>query len=68
MISHSITQDGIGFPYLSLLCYGYLANGEEYALQQVTLTDVGADVASVITQVGVCVASYSWELMVFVHL
>ena len=55
MISHSITQDGIGFPYLSPLCYGYLAQGEEYALQQITLTDVGADVANVITQVGRCV-------------
>ena len=61
IISHSIAQVGIGFPYLSPLCYGYLAHGEEYALQQVTLTDVRAVVASVITQVGRSL--YSWKLM-----
>ena len=38
----------------------FSAQNEEYALQQVTLTDVGAVVASVITQVGrgVCVCSF----------
>ena len=51
MIAHSITQDGVGFPYLSPLCYWYIAQGEEHAIQHVTLTDVGADIGSVIIQV-----------------
>ena len=29
MVAHSICQDGIGFPYLSLCCYWYIVEGEE---------------------------------------
>ena len=36
-------QDGIGFPYLSLLCYWHIASGEQVALQYLTLNDVGTD-------------------------
>ena len=29
MIAHSICQDGVGFPYLSLTCFWYIVGGEE---------------------------------------
>ena len=40
MVGHSIQQDGIGFPYLSPLCFDYIALGEEHALQHCSLNDV----------------------------
>ena len=40
MVGHSIQQDGIGFPYLSPLCFDYIALGEEHALQHYSLNDV----------------------------
>lgn len=51
MVSHAIAQDGVGFPYLSLACFWYIAAGEDQALQFVGLSDVGADVAHLVTQV-----------------
>ena len=53
MIAHSIAQDEVGFPFFSPLCYWYIADGEEKALTFVSLADVGADVAQLITQVGI---------------
>ena len=32
MISHSICQDGVGFPYLSPTCFWYIVGGEEKAI------------------------------------
>ena len=49
MIGHSILQDGIGFPHLSPLC---IAEGEQRALEYVTLADVGAQTAAAVTRVG----------------
>lgn len=43
MISHSICQNGIGFPYLSPFCYWYFVGGEDKALQYVTVEDLPAD-------------------------
>ena len=51
MVGHSILQDGIGFPYFSPLCYWYIAVGEEAALQNSSLKDVGEDVKEFITKV-----------------
>ena len=51
MIAHTIAQDGLGFPYLSPLCYWYLVAGEERALDHLTLVDVGADVRSLVSKV-----------------
>lgn len=51
MIAHSIAQDGVGFPYLSPLCYWYIVGGEDEALPFVTMSDVGADVVTFATQV-----------------
>ena len=51
MIGHSILQDGIGFPYLSPLCYWYIAEGEQRALEYGTLADVGARTAASVTKV-----------------
>ena len=51
IVGHSIFQDGIGFPYLSAVCYWYIAAGEEEALQYLTLDDVGADCCSFVNQV-----------------
>ena len=51
MIGHSILQDGIGFPYLSPLCYWYIAEGEQTALEYGTLADVGARTAASVTKV-----------------
>ena len=50
-VGHSILQDGIGFPYLSAVCYWYIAAGEEIALQYLSLDDVGADSLQFISQV-----------------
>ena len=54
MIAHSIAQDGIGFPYLSPLCYWYIVGGEDRALPFVTMSDVGTDVVTFATQVRTC--------------
>lgn len=51
MIGHSILQDGIGFPYLSPTCYWYIVEGEDRALEYVSIADVGQDTASVISEV-----------------
>ena len=51
MISHSISQDGIGFPFLSPTCYWYLVGGEEKAIEFITTEDLPADSASVVTEV-----------------
>ena len=51
MVAHSIGQDGVGFPYLSPTCYWYMVGGEEKALEYISLLDVGADVATIISQV-----------------
>ena len=51
MIGHSISQDGVGFPFLSPACYYYMVGGDEIALEHISMNDIGADVASVITKV-----------------
>ena len=51
MIAHSICQDGCGFPYLSPTCYSYLIGGEDRALELVSLEDLPADSASVVSLV-----------------
>ena len=51
MIGHSILQDGIGFPHLLPLCYWYIAEGEQRALEYGTLADVGAQTATAVTKV-----------------
>jgi len=51
MISHSIFQDGIGFPFLSPTCYWYLIGNEDMAIQHISLEDLPADSASLITEV-----------------
>lgn len=55
MIAHSIAQDGVGFPYLSPLCYWYVVGGEDKVLPFVTLANVGADVSDLVTRVSGCV-------------
>ena len=38
MIGHRILQDGVGFPYLSPLCYWYIvSNDESKALQYISI-------------------------------
>ena len=56
MISHSMYQDGIGFPYLSAVCYWYLIGGENMAIQHVSLADLPADSASLIEEVQLSMA------------
>ena len=51
MVGHSICQDGIGFPFLSLANYIYIVEGEEKALQSCSVRDIGADVAHAISKV-----------------
>ena len=51
MISHSICQDGIGFPYLSPTFYWYMISGEEKALQYATVSDMPDDSAIIISKV-----------------
>ena len=52
MVAHSIAQVGVGIPYFSPACFWYMAKGEERAVEYVSTADVGADVASLITKVG----------------
>ena len=71
IVGHSIFQDGIGFPYLSAVCYWYIQAGEEEALQFLTLRDVGADCCNFVNQVSVtytlqlcmlvCIATYKYR-------
>lgn len=49
MLSHSIFQDGIGFPYLSPACYWYLIGNEDMAIEHISLDDLPADAATLIT-------------------
>ena len=49
-------QDGIGFPYLSAVCYWYLIGGENMAIQHVSLADLPADSASFIEEVQLSMA------------
>ena len=51
MVAHSIAQDGIGFPHFSLACYWYIVGGEERAIEFVSVQDIGADAASVVSKV-----------------
>ncbi len=53
IVGHSISQDGIGFPCLSLTSYWYMAAGEDRALEFASVEDVyvGADVSSIISKV-----------------
>ena len=44
-------QHGIGFPHLLPLCYWYIAEGEQRALEYGTLADVGAQTAAAVTKV-----------------
>ena len=54
MVGHSILQDGNGFPFLSKMCYWYIASGEEKALQFASLDDVGQDSANIVSKVFFC--------------
>ena len=40
MIGHSLSQDGIGFLYLSKTCFWYMFQGEEKALEYMSADDV----------------------------
>uniref|UniRef100_A0A1X7UXI7 HECT domain-containing protein n=1 Tax=Amphimedon queenslandica TaxID=400682 RepID=A0A1X7UXI7_AMPQE len=51
MVGRSICQDGIGFPFFSLANYYYIVEGEEKALQVCSVSDIGADVAEVVSKV-----------------
>lgn len=51
MVGHSILQDGIGFPYLSPLCYWYVIKGTDTTLNYVTLNDIGEDAKYIVTKV-----------------
>ena len=42
IVGHSIIQEGIGFPYLSPLCYWYIAAGKNTAMLHYTDDDIGA--------------------------
>ena len=53
MVGHSIFQDGNRFPFLSKMCYWYIASGEEKALQFASL-DVGQDSANIVSKVFFC--------------
>ena len=51
MVGHALSQDGIGFPFWSPLCFWYMFDGEEKALQHLTMDDVGEDVVAFLTEV-----------------
>lgn len=51
MVGHALAQDGIGFPYFSPLCYWYIVDGEERALQNLSMNDVEKNVEVFLTEV-----------------
>lgn len=51
MVGHSIMQDGIGFPYLSPVCYWYVAGQEQKALESLSIKDLNEDTAFLVTKV-----------------
>ena len=53
IVGHSIVQEGIGFPYLSPLCYWYIAAGKDAAMQHYTDDDVGGGCNFLIVNVSV---------------
>ena len=57
MISHSICQEGVGFPYLSPTCFWYIVGGEEKAIQFASVEDLPADSRFVISEVCFSVVS-----------
>ena len=67
MVAHSICQDGVGFPYLSLTCYWYIVGGEEKALQFACIEDVPADSAFIISQVRISHTKTGGKGLVLVH-
>lgn len=58
MVGHALLQDGIGFPFLSPLCFWYIADGEEKALQHLNIGDVGEDVSAFLTEVSSIICKY----------
>ena len=51
MVAHSIALDGIGFPYLSPVCFWYIIDGVDKALPFIGKDDVTAGTYSVVTEV-----------------
>ena len=51
IVGHSIIQEGIGFPYLSPLCYWYIAAGRKVAMKHYTDDDTGEDCSYFVTRV-----------------
>ena len=51
MVGHSIMQEGVGFPYLSPVCYWYIIDDKMKAIQSLSLQDVDGNVASIIAKV-----------------
>jgi len=62
MISHSIFQDGIGFPYLSPACYWYLIGNEDMAIAHISfLEDLPKDSSVLVNQVKMFfIANQQW--------
>lgn len=67
MVSHSIFQTGVGFPYFSPLCYWYIVDGEERSIQHLSIEDIGADVASVVTTVRVLHTYVRYDYVVCIY-
>lgn len=63
MVAHSICQEGIGFPYLSLTCYSYIIGGEELAMQQWSIEDLPSDSAILLEQVRY---RHAYQLFIFI--
>ena len=64
MLAHSIFQDGIGFPYLAPVCFWYLIGNEDMAIEHVTLKDLPADAAALITEVSAGATMYCQIIVV----
>ena len=54
-----IYQDGIGFPYLSPICYYYLIGSEDMAISHISvdLEDLPRDSAALVNQIILILAS-----------
>lgn len=51
MVGHSLSQNGIGLLYLSQVCFWYMFQGEEKALEYMSADEIDDDAASVVSKV-----------------
>jgi len=55
IIGHSILQVGVGFPYVSPVCYWYMVDDKIKALASLSLKDLDDNVALMVAKISVLI-------------